>query len=178
MNANSSHLSRLCSACLLTGATIAGAASAGASPAPSLAAHLALGPSVAGRATPVHLSVTDPTAVPLGRLLVSAHLPWGVAYVPGSITAHEDRAAVAVGAPRVVLAPGGQTELYWGDLPAPGHGALELSFDVRPGARTSTHWAGSSWSVFTAVRAVPAGGGGTTGAAEGAMAAVTRAGAT
>lgn len=178
MNANSSHLTRLCSACLLTGAAIAGAATAGASPAPALAAHLALGPSVAGRATPVHLSVTDPSAVPLGRLLVSAHLPWGVAYVPGSITAHEDRAAVAIGAPRVVLAPGGRTELYWGDLPAPGRGALQLSFDVRAGARASTHWAGSSWSVFSAVRATAAGGAGTAGSAEGAMAAVTRVGAT
>ncbi|HET9070862.1 MAG TPA: hypothetical protein VFN60_03030 [Acidimicrobiales bacterium] len=178
MNVNSSHLTRLCSACLLTGATIAGAATASASPAPALAAHLALGPSVAGRATPVHLSVTDPSAVPLGRLLVSAGLPWGVAYVPGSITAHEDRAAVAIGAPRVVLAPGGQTELYWGDLPAPGHGALQLSFLVRPGARTSTYWAGSSWSVLTAVRAAPSGGAGTAGSAEGAMATVTQAGAT
>ncbi len=155
MNVNRSHLTRFCSACVLTGAALAGVAQASPAPRAPLSADLALGPSVVGRPTTVELRVADPAGAPLGRLLVSAHLPGGVAYVPRSVDVEVGGADFSISAPRAVAVPSGGTDLYWGNLPAPGHGTLTLDFEVRPGAHSARRWAGSSWSISASVHSDP-----------------------
>ncbi|MDA8061955.1 MAG: hypothetical protein M0T80_05870, partial [Actinomycetota bacterium] len=160
MNANRSHLTRICSACLLTGAAIGGvahAAVANAADAPLAQIHasLALGPSVLGEATTVELHIADPADAPLGRLLVGVDLPGGISYVPHSVGVGLGGADFVVGAPRAVAVPAGGTELYWGNLPAPGRQTLDLYFKVAPGKRSAERFAGASWTLSASVHSDP-----------------------